>query len=105
MNDITKVSDITVQDVTEYLRLPEVTASDQALLNSLIGIAKEYIKNYTGREDLDEFQDFVIVVFVLVQDMWDNRTMYVDKSNLNNVIEAILGMHSVNLLPSGESDD
>lgn len=105
MNDITKVSDITVQDVTEYLRLPEVTASDQALLNSLIGIAKEYIKNYTGRDDLDEFQDFVIVVFVLVQDMWDNRTMYVDKSNLNNVIEAILGMHSVNLLPSGESDD
>lgn len=105
MNNITKVSDITVQDVTEYLRLPEVTASDQALLNSLIGIAKEYIKNYTGRDDLDEFQDFVIVVFVLVQDMWDNRTMYVDKSNLNNVIEAILGMHSVNLLPSGESDD
>ncbi len=105
MNNINKVSDITVQDVTEYLRLPEVTASDQALLNSLIGIAKEYIKNYTGRDDLDEFQDFVIVVFVLVQDMWDNRAMYVDKSNLNNVIEAILGMHSVNLLPSGESDD
>lgn len=105
MNNINKVSDITVQDAAEYLRLPEVTASDQALLNSLIKIAKEYIKNYTGREDLDEFQDFVIVVFVLVQDMWDNRTMYVDKSNLNNVIEAILGMHSINLLPSGESDD
>lgn len=103
MNEITKVSDITVQDCVEYLRIPEVTSSDEAMLNSLIGIAKDFIAKYTGRNDLDAFQDFVIVVFVLVQDMWDNRTMYVDKSNLNHVIETILGMHSVNLLP-GESE-
>lgn len=99
MNEITKVSDITYQDVAEYLRIPEVTESDQSLLNSLIGIAKDFISKYTGRDDLDAFQDFVIVVFVLCQDMYDNRAMYVDSTNLNYVIESILGMHSVNLIP------
>ena len=42
------------------------------------------------------------VVFILCQDMWDNRTLYVDKSNLNKVVDTILGMYSVNLLPSAE---
>ena len=100
MNNITKVSDITPADCGEYMRLDEITADDTNTLNSMIAIAKTFISNYTGRasEELDNFQDFVIVVFVLVQDMWDNRSMYVDKTNLNYVIESILGMHSVNLL-------
>ena len=107
MNEISQVSDITYQDVADYLRLPEVTESDQNLLNTLIGIAKAFILKYTGieQDSIDNYQDFVIVVFVLCQDMWDNRTLYVDKDNLNFVVEAILGMHSVNLLPNGESDD
>lgn len=100
MNNISKVSDITPVDVAEYIRLDEVTASDIATLNNLIGIAKSFIKNYTGRKDaeLDNYQDFVIVVLVLVQDMWDNRTMYVDSQNLNFVVDSILHLHSVNLL-------
>ncbi len=66
----------------------------------MIKVGKTFISNYTGRtnEELDNYQDFVIVVLVLCQDMWDNRTMYVESKNLNNVIESILGMHSVNLL-------
>lgn len=105
MNQITKVSEITAEDVAEYLRLPEVTEADTNTLNNLIGISKAYISNFTGRaeSELDGFQDFVIVVLVLCQDMWDNRTMYVDSSNLNQVIETILGMHSVNLLPKESS--
>ena len=100
MNNITKVSDITTADLWEYLNpADDMTASDANTLNNLLNIAKAFIKDYTGREDLDAFQDFVIVALVLVQDMWDNRTLYVDKSNLNKVIESILGMHSVNLLP------
>lgn len=100
MNEIMKVSDISYQDVAEYLRLYEVDNDDINTLNTLINVAKTFISNYTGRssEELDNYQDFVIVVFVLCQDMWDNRTLYVDSKNLNNVIETILGMHSVNLL-------
>jgi len=100
MNDISKVSDISYQDIAEYLRLYEVDNNDINTLNTLINVAKTFISNYTGRssDELDNYQDFVIVVFVLCQDMWDNRTMYVDSKNLNNVVETILGMHSVNLL-------
>lgn len=98
MNNITKVSQITYQDVAEYLRLVEVDSADINTLNNLIGISKEYIKKYTGQDNLDAFQDFVIVVFVLCQDMWDNRSLYVDSTNLNKVVESILDMHSVNLL-------
>ena len=102
MNQITKVSQIQVSDVAEYLNLPEtLTQAETNTLNNLIGISKAYISNYTGRSiaELDDYQDFVIVCFVLIQDMWDTRTLYVDSSNINHVIESILGMHSVNLLP------
>ena len=104
-NSITKVSEITAQDVAAYLRLPETTASDNATIQTLIGVATNYIREYTGQTDLDEFQDFVIVVFTLCQDMWDTRSLYVDKTNLNKVVETILGMHSVNLLPEVEEDN
>ncbi len=100
MNDIQKVSDITTQDLADYIILDEVTAEEQNTLNTLLTIAKAFIMSYTGRtqEELDNYQDFVIVTLVLCQDMWDNRTLYVDNTNLNKVVETILGMHSVNLL-------
>lgn len=100
MNEITKVSDVSYQDVADYLRLYEVDADTMNTLKTLINVSKTFMSNYTGRtiEELDNYQDFVIVLFVLCQDMWDNRTMYVESKNLNNVIQAILGLHSVNLL-------
>lgn len=104
MNSITAVSQITYSDLADYIRLDEVTTDDQNTLETLLSVAKAFISNYTGQAeaDLDNFSDFVIVVFILVQDMWDNRTLYVDKSNLNKVVDTILGMHSVNLLPTAE---
>lgn len=94
-----KVSEVTVTNVAEYLRLEEGEYSE-ALLTSLLNTAKEFIKSYTGLtiDQIDEHEDFYIVVMILCQDMYDNRSMYVDKNNLNKVVETILGMHSVNLL-------
>lgn len=91
-----KVSDITYNDIADYIRLTEVSQEEQNLLTKLIGIAKAFVKDNTGVEDLDEFDDFVIVIFILCQDMYDNRSLYIDKTNLNHVVENILGMHSVN---------
>ena len=90
-----KVSTITVQDVADYIRLTEVSQEDTKLLTNLINIAKTFIKEYTGVQDLDQYDDFTIVIFILCQDMYDNRTLYVDKTNLNKVVETILGMHTV----------
>lgn len=107
MNAIQKVSDITYSDIADYIRLSEVTTDDQNTLETLLSVAKAFIVNYTGQteQSLDNFPDFVIVVLILCQDMWDNRTLYVDKSNLNKVVDTILGMHSINLLPTVEASD
>lgn len=98
MNSISKVSDITTNDIAEYIRLVEVLPEDENTLSNLLEIAKTFISNYTGQTNLDKYQDFVIVVLVLCQDMWDNRTLYVDKASLSYPVETILGMHSINLL-------
>lgn len=98
MANVEKVSDITVENLADYLRLSEVTPEDEALLQTLLNISKTFIVKYTGRENLDDFPDFVIVVYLLVQDMYDNRTMYVDKGDFNQTVQTILGMHSINLL-------
>lgn len=107
MNNITKISDITYSDIADYIRLSEVSQSDQNYLTMLIDISKDYIINYTGIDEgnLDNYTDLIIVVFVLCQDMYDTRSMYVDNSNLNKVVETILGMHQINLLPNGELND
>lgn len=96
--EVSKVSDIEPESVAEYLRLDEVTESEKDTLNMLISIATSFIENYTGIDDLDKYPEFVIVVLILCQGMWDNRTMYVDSKDLNNTVQSILAMHSVNLL-------
>lgn len=91
---VTKVSEITVNDIADFIRLDEVTDADKNQLETLLIIAKNYITNYTALDDLDEYADLVIAVYILCQDMWDNRTMYIDKGNMNKVVQTILDMHT-----------
>lgn len=107
MNQIAKVSDVTSTDLAEYLRVGEVTSSEEGFLNTIIGAAKSYICKYTGltSEQMDESSDLVIALFVLAQDMYDNRALYVDSANVNLAVQSILDMHSVNLLPSVVKQD
>lgn len=99
---VSKVSEITVIDVADYIRLDNYEESE---IETYLNIAINYISSYTGipvkneeGESLDDFPDFVIVVYVLCQDMYDNRAMYVDKTNINKVVQTILDMHLRNLL-------
>jgi hypothetical protein len=96
------VSDITVSDVAAYLRIPELSASDQSLLSQILEAAKAYVMKYTGLDaaGMDQCPDIVMVVYILCQDMYDNRTLYSAGSNVSSVVETILSMHSINLLPS-----
>lgn len=96
-----KVSDMTVSDIAEYCRIAEPSEADNAFLQQALEASKAYIRSYTGlnNDSIDEHEDFVIVVYILTQDMYDNRSLYNDKKvSLNNTVETILGMHSVNLL-------
>lgn len=102
-----KVSEITAKDITNYLRLSEVSEEENKNIELFLDIAKNYIENYTGisqksendkDETLDTYSDFIIVVYVLCQDMYDNRVMYVDGKNINNTVKTILDMHTRNNL-------
>lgn len=171
-----KVSEITVSDVANYLRL-EPGEYTEVEIQTLIDAAKAFIKSYTGLDDIsitnenigtgdgiktifylkntpvvlgtqtiyvdgiaktkdtdyyldeatgkivfvnappigaaitatykagiDAYEDFTIVVYILCQDMYDNRSLYIDESNLNKVVDTILGMHCTNLLPTPDED-
>ena len=92
-----KVSEVQPVDLAEFLRLDDYREDEmQRILDS----AKGYIRSYTGLadEEIDTHADFLAALLVLCQDMNDNRSMYVDKSNVNRVVESILNMHRVNLL-------
>ena len=92
-----KVKEIETENIAQYLRIDEY---DESQITAILDSAKAFIRSYTGLTDdeINAHDDFYIVVMVLCQDMYDNRCMYVDKSNLNKVVETILGMHCVNLL-------
>lgn len=94
------VAQITVDNVAEYLRLSEVSEQDRVFLESSLTIAKQYIKDYTGQNEafVNASQTFVAVVYVLCEDMYDNRGLYVDKNNINHFVESILAMHRINLV-------
>ena len=99
--EIKKVSDITVTDVTDYLRISEVTNEDTSLLTTALNVAKQFVMSYTGldAEGMDAHEDLVIVIYVLCQNMYDDRAYYVDKGNINNVVESILNLHCTNFMP------
>jgi hypothetical protein len=98
MQEVQKVSDITVDLIAEFIHLDEITATEERQLSTFLTVAKDYIKNYTGLDDLDEYADLVIVVYILCQDMYDNRVMYVEGSNINKTVQTILDMHTRNNL-------
>lgn len=101
--EITKVSDITVQALADYLRIADPSDADNTLLAAIIKAVPAYMSKYTGLSaaDLDKSSDMVIAALCLAQDMYDNRSIYADTNKQNLTVQSILDMHSVNLLPSG----
>lgn len=97
---ITKVSEITVDGIKNYLRLSDISDEDNKYLETIKKVAIDYIKNNTGLDDntIEQYNDLVIVVYVLCQDMYDTRSYYVDNNNVNRVVQSILDMHSRNLI-------
>jgi hypothetical protein len=98
-----KVSEITPETICQQAHVETGMLDDPAealLLQSIREAAVEYAKSYTGltADELEEHEDLTIAVLVLAADLYENRTMTVDKSNVNRVAETILGMHCRNLL-------
>lgn len=97
---ITKVSEITVDEIKTYLRISEISEKDEKYLETIKKIIIDYIENNTGLtdDDIDKYSDLVAVFYVLCQDLYDTRSYYVDNNNVNVMVQSILDMHSRNLL-------
>lgn len=95
-----KVSEITVDDIANYLRLFEPSEEEKEYIGIILNSTKDYILTYTGlkKEELDNYSELSIVVFILCSDLYDNRALYVEKNNINRTVESILNLHSRNLL-------
>lgn len=95
-----KLSELTVDYFVSYANLIEPTTADRTYIADLIVSVQSYISNYTGLSSakLDDIPEMVNAGLVLMQDLYDTRSMYIDKNNVNVVVESILDMHRRNLL-------
>lgn len=96
-----KVSDVTLQNVMDFLRIDFPTEIEQAEVTAMMTAAKNYIVGYTGltEEELDEHEDITIAYQVLIADMFDNRNNQIEKPTyVNRTVQSILGLYRVNLL-------
>ena len=96
----TKISEITIDDLVDYLRIPELYGSELTLLTTIKAAATSYIVGVTGLtlEQLDNYPDLTLALYALAQDMYDNRAIYVDKANISDTVSTILNMYRTNLL-------
>lgn len=93
-----KISKVTIQELKEYAHVYH--DEDDTLFTSILPACKSYIRNYTGLTDdqMDTKEDMTMALFVLSNELYDNRTFTVQDNKVNTVIKSILDMHSVNLL-------
>ena len=100
-----KISELTVEYVAEeFLRLDAGEYSIADIEGKIIS-ARSYVSNYTGlpvtsddEDCCDDFEEMTHAVLVLIQDMYDNRSMYVLSDKVNFVVASILDMHRRNLM-------
>lgn len=101
-----KASELPESVVLNHLHLvPEyVTDTDREYIAVLQQAAISFVGGYCNidAEYIDSQDELAIAVLVLVGDMYDNRTRYVDKSNLNQTVETILSLHDHNIIGGDE---
>lgn len=97
-----RASELTAETLLSFCRIEPDYATD--FDRELVAIAHQaalaHIADTLGltAEQIDEKPSLAIATMVLVRDMYENRTPYVDKSNPNRTVEAILGLYDGNLL-------
>lgn len=96
----TKISEITIQDIADYLRITEIESDQEQILITIKAAAVNYIVGVTGLplDSLDNYPDLTLACYALCQDLYDNRCIYVDKANIGDTVNTILNMYRINLL-------
>lgn len=99
-----KVSELTAAYVGSWLGYiaagASPGASEEAEITAALTAAKAQAAGFTGmtEEELDGYEDITIAVLGLCNDYLVNNRPEGATTAMNRMSEAILGMHSVNLL-------
>ncbi|NFH99469.1 phage gp6-like head-tail connector protein [Clostridium botulinum] len=97
-----RVVDIKINEVKTELLVNYCNAydEDKQLLEIFKDASVDYIKSYTGLtdEEINNKNDLTIALLVLVSGMFDSRSIEADKTNINLILDSILGLHSRNLV-------
>ncbi|MVM54544.1 head-tail connector protein [Gordonibacter urolithinfaciens] len=100
--EILKASQIPSNVLLRHLRLDPDYVDDLEMqsVSAAYDAALSYVYERCGIDAAyaDEHPDIAIAVLVLARDMYDNRSLYVDKSNVNRAAESILSCHDFNLI-------
>lgn len=100
MNVLNKISDITVDDLIDFLRLDkdEVDEDDRNLLESCLNFAKGRAQRYTNQtlEELDKYPELAYPILVGASDCYIQRSSYGEtKGTANDVFEKALSPYRV----------
>ena len=96
-----KTSEINMDIIKQYLKISdELSDAEKKELDMIKLGALAYVRSYTGytSEELDQHEDITIAVLIIIEDMYDDRTMLEDKDKLNLILQTTLGMYNKNLL-------
>ena len=95
------ISEVTLQNVLDFLRIDDPTEIETTEVTAMMAAAQNFIKEYTGLtlEELNEHEDVTIAYQVLIADLFDNRNNQVEKPvYANRTVQSILSLYRVNLL-------
>ena len=94
----TRLSEITLDKVRNYCGVSG--ADSDGMLEIMTAAARSFLLNRTGlsAEEADEYPDLTLAAFVLINEMFSNRTYAVDSTNMNPFVENIIGQYRMNLL-------
>jgi len=96
-----KMTDIDFDFVVNFLKLDDLSETDEAELQACIDAAKQYTLDYTGisEEELNNSDDLTMVYLTLIADFYDNRNLQTQKEMKINVMQkSILDLHRENFL-------
>lgn len=95
-----KANELTPEYIADYLKIDDPEENDFRDIEIFRSAAVDYIKNQTGIDDqkLNSSDDLTVAILVLIEDLYDNRRMYVDNQNMNRVVENIIYQYSENLI-------
>jgi uncharacterized phage protein (predicted DNA packaging) len=92
------ISDVTIDDLKNYAHVYH--NEDDSLFTNILLASRSYIQGYTGLtyDEMDAKEDLTMVLMVLSNELYDQRTFLMENAKINPMIETILNMYSKNLL-------